>query len=80
MNRNPNPKLHQHNGAENPAAFNASDNSEVTNAAEPQDLAQLVWKYFENDIRETMIEVQDEIQAQKDGPADQTRQRKQKRK
>jgi len=58
VTKNPNPKTHPYDGAEELCAFNAGDNGEVINTAGSQDLAQLVWKYFENEIRETMIEVQ----------------------
>ena len=80
VNRNLIPKIHQYDGAKEPTAFNAGDNGEVISAAEPQDLAQLVWKYFENEIRETMIEVQQAIQAEQSSSTGQISQRKQKRK
>ena len=67
VNRKPTPRIHPYDGAEEPTAFNAGDNGEVISAAEPQDLAQLVWKYFEKEIRETLIEVQEVIGAEQDG-------------
>ena len=65
---------------EDPAPFNAEDNRPAINTPELQDLAQLVWKYFEKEIRETMIEVQEVIQAEQGKQTAQVNQRKQKRK
>ena len=67
VNRKPTPRIHPYDGAEEPTAFNAGDIGEVISAAETQDLAQLVWKYFEKEIRETLIEVQEVIGAEQDG-------------
>lgn len=66
--------------AKKPAPFNADDNRPAINTPELQDLAQLVWKYFEKEIRETMIEVQETIQAEQSISPDQISHRKQKRK
>lgn len=80
VNRNPTPKIHPYDDAEEPTAFHAADNSEVISAAGSQDLAQLVWKYFENEIRETLIEVQETIGAEESSSTGQISQRKHKRK
>jgi hypothetical protein len=63
-----------------PATFNAEDKGEAISAPELQDLARLVWKYFEKEIRETMIEAQEAIQTPQSSSTGQISQRKQKRK
>lgn len=49
-----------------------------TGESQLADLAQLVWKYFEEEIRETMIEVQEAIQTDQGSSIGQISHRKQK--
>ena len=46
--------------AKQPAPLNADDN----HTPELQDLSNLVWKYFEKEIRESMVEVQEAIESE----------------
>ena len=80
VTKNPNPKILPCDSAGEPATFNAAVDAEAASAPERQDLAQLVWKYFEKEIRETLIEVQEAIQAEHNSSTGQISQRKQKRK
>jgi len=41
---------------------------------ESGDLAQLVWKHFEDEIRETLMEVQETLAAEQAGSSEQVRQ------
>jgi hypothetical protein len=65
VKRNPNPKTLPCDGAEESVTLNADDNIEATSAPEHQDLAELVWKYFEDEIREAMMEVQESLSGEK---------------
>ena len=60
----PNPKILPCDSGGEPATFNAAVDAEAASAPEHQDLAELVWKYFEKEIRETLIEVQEVIGAE----------------
>ena len=73
----------------NGTAAAVSDRNEVTTGARDgeqnttavnQDLAKLVWRHFENEIREILIEVQEVIGAEHSRSTSQISQRKQKRK
>ena len=71
----------------NGAAAPVSDETVVAKGAREQntsalnhDLAELVWKFFENEIREILIEVQEVIGAEHSRSTSQISQRKQKRK
>jgi hypothetical protein len=43
-------------------------------ARDPTNLAQLVWKHFEDEIREALMEVQETLAAEQAGPSEQGRQ------
>ncbi len=80
VNRNPKPKILPCDVPDGGGTIDASAVGEGIHTPECQDLAQLVWKYFEKEIRETMIEVQEAIQAEHSSSTGQISQRKQKRK
>ena len=47
---------------------------EVSSDSEPQELSHLVWKYFEKEIHETLIEVQEAIESEQSKPTAQVSQ------
>jgi hypothetical protein len=80
VNRNPKSKIIPCDVPDGGGTIGASAVGEGIHTPECQDLAQLVWKYFEKEIRETMVEVQEAIQADQSNSTCQVSQRKQKRK
>ena len=65
MKKTAEPKLLPRHGAqEHSRTFNAGDQGAAISAPEFQDLAAVVWKYFEKEIRESMVEVQEAIHAE----------------
>ena len=80
MKSNTHPKNSAFGDDEEHAVVNTEVNGGAIGEPEIQDLAQLVWKYFEEEIREAMRQVQEEMETTQGGSAGQIRQRKQKRK
>ena len=52
-------------------AARAVDNSATVGAGSDQDLAQLVWKYFGDEISETLREVQEALTPEQSGSSQQ---------
>ena len=80
MKSNTYPKNSAFGDGEERVAVKAEPNGGAIGEPEIQNLAQLVWKYFEEEIRESMREVQEEMESTQGGSAVQIRPRKQKRK
>jgi len=80
VNRNSKPKIIPCDVPDGGGTIDARAVGEGIHTPECQDLAQVVWKYFEKEIRETMVEVQEAIQAEHSSSTGQISQRKQKRK
>jgi len=57
-------------------AVGAVDNSGAGGSANDQDLAKLVWKYFREEISETLREVQEALAPERTGSTQQVRHQK----